>query len=55
MGDKNMNLKNSICLIGLGVGGTLLYQEVKSGNFRKMIRKMNRAKTKALEDLEDMM
>ncbi len=50
-----MKMKNSLCLIGLGIGGTLLYQEIKSGNFRKMIRSMNRAKTKMIEDLEDMM
>lgn len=54
LGDK-MKMKNSLCLIGLGVGATLLYQEIKSGNFRKMIRQMNRTKTKMLEDLEDMM
>lgn len=54
MGD-NMKIKSSLCLIGLGIGGTLLYQEIKSGNFRKMIRQMNRAKTKMIEDIEDMM
>lgn len=42
-------------MIGLGIGGTLLYQQIKSGNFRRMIREMNRSKTKMLEDLEDMM
>lgn len=42
-------------MIGLGIGGTLLYQQIKNGNFRKMIREMNRSKTKMLEDLEDMM
>lgn len=48
-------MKNSLYLIGLGVGGTLLYQQVKSGNFRKMVRKINRAKTKMIENIEDMM
>ena len=54
MGDK-MKMKNSLYLIGLGIGGTLLYQQVKSGNFRKMIRNMNRKKTKMIEELEDML
>lgn len=54
MGDK-MKMKNSLYLIGLGVGGTLLYQQVKNGNFRKMIRNMNKKKTKMIEELEDMM
>lgn len=50
-----MKIRNSIYMIGLGIGGTLLYQQIKSGNFRRMIREMNRSKTKMLEDLEDMM
>jgi len=50
-----MKMKNSLYLIGLGVGGTLLYQQVKSGNFRKMIRSMNKKKTKMIEELEDML
>ena len=50
-----MKLKNSMYLIGLGIGGTLLYQQLKSGNLRKIVRNMNRSKTKMLEDLEDMM
>ena len=50
-----MKMKNSIYLIGLGVGGTLLYQQIKNGNLRRLVRNMNRRKTKMLEDLEDMM
>lgn len=50
-----MKLRNSLLMIMVGVGGTLLYQELKSGNLRKMVREMNRSKTKMLEDLEDMM
>ena len=51
----NMNMKNSLLMIGLGVGGTLLYQQIKNGNVRRVVRQMNRSKTKMLEDLEDMM
>lgn len=50
-----MKIKNSLYLFGLGVASTLLYQQIKNGNFRKMVRNMNRTKTKMLEDLEDMM
>ena len=55
MESDNLKIKNSIYMIGLGIGGTLLYQQIKNGNFRKMIREMNRTKTKMIEDLEDMM
>ena len=27
-----MKMKSSLCLIGLGIGGTLLYQQLKNGN-----------------------
>lgn len=40
--------------IGLGVGSAALYQNLKNGNIKKMVRKMNSAKTKAVEDLENM-
>lgn len=50
-----MNMKNSLCLIGLGIGGTILYQQIQNGNLRKVVREMNRSKTKMLQDLEDMM
>lgn len=50
-----MKTKGAIFLIGLGVGGTLLYQNLKNGNIRKWTREMNQAKTKMIEDLEDMM
>ena len=50
-----MKTKGAIYLIGLGIGGTLLYQNIKNGNVRRWAREMNRAKTEILEDLEDMM
>ena len=50
-----MNMKRDLFLIGLGIGGTVMYQQIQNGNFRKMIRQMNRKKTQMLEDLEDMM
>ena len=50
-----MKTKSAICLIGVGVCGTLLYQNIKNGNLRRWTREMNRAKTEMLEELEDMM
>ena len=41
--------------LGIGVGSAALYQNIKNGNIRKMVRKMNSAKTKAVSDLENMM
>ena len=50
-----MNMKNSLWLIGMGVVGTILYQQIQNGNFRKWVRKMNQTKTKMIEDMENMM
>lgn len=40
--------------LGIGVGSAALYHNVKNGNMKKMVRKMNSAKTKAVNDLENM-
>lgn len=40
--------------IGMGVGSAALYQNVKNGNMKKLVRKMNSAKTKAVDNLENM-
>lgn len=50
-----MKTKNAMYLIGLGIGSTLLYQNIKNGNVRRWTRQMNQAKTQMIEDLEDMM
>ncbi len=50
-----MRMKSSMALIAMGVGGTLLYQQIKNGNARKYINKMEHFKKKTLDDLEDMM
>ena len=50
-----MKSKNAIYLIGLGIGSTLLYQNIKNGNVKRWTREMNRAKTQMIDDLEDMM
>ena len=50
-----MKTKGAIYLIGLGIGGTLLYQNIKNRNVRRWTREMNRSTTEISEDLEDMM
>ena len=50
-----MNLKNKLLLIEMGVGGTLLYQQIKNGNMKRMINDVKRVSKKTMDDLEDMM
>lgn len=50
-----MSMKGSIACVAMGVGGTLLYQQVKNGNMKKMIRDVKRVSKKTMNDLEDMM
>lgn len=49
------NMSNLLVGMGMGIGGAVLYQNLKNGNVKKAVRKMNSAKTKAIDDLEDMM
>ena len=49
-----MKLKTGIALVMGGIGGAIMYQQIKNGNVKKMVRNMNKAKTKAIDDLEDM-
>ena len=46
---------NLVMGMGIGVGSAALYKNLKNGNMKKWVRKMNSAKTKAIDDLEDMM
>ena len=50
-----MEMKKSMTLVAIGVGGTLLYQQVMNGNVKKMLNDMKRKTKKAYDDLEDMM
>lgn len=50
-----MDMKKSVALVAMGVGGTLLYQQVKKGNMKKMMRNVKRVSKKTVDDLEDMM
>lgn len=50
-----MKPKGAICLIGLGIGGTLIYQNIRNGNLKKWTKQINRTKIKMIDDLEEMM
>ena len=54
-----MEMKRCVALIAMGVGGTLLYQQMMNGNVKKMMRdiskSMKRITMDTCDDLEDMM
>lgn len=50
-----MEMKKSVALVAMGVGGTLLYQQVKNGNMKRYFKDMKRTMKKTYDDLEDMM
>ena len=50
-----MRIKNYITLVAMGVGGTLIYQNIRSGNMKKMMNKVKYEAKKTIDDLEDMM
>ena len=54
-----MRMNKAIAYIAMGVGGTLLYQQIKSGNAKKCIKDIERFAKKTYndvyDDLEDMM
>ena len=49
-----MNMKKSMTLIMMGIGGTLLYQQIRNGNARKYLKDMEIMLKDELDDLEDM-
>lgn len=50
-----MRMANKALYIGMGIGATILYQQIKNGNMKKMIKDVENLKCKAMDDLEDMM
>lgn len=50
-----MNMKKNMALVLMGVGGTLLYQQIRNGNAKKCIKDMEKMLRESYEDLEDMM
>lgn len=50
-----MKIRESAMLVAMGVGGTLLMQQIKNGNMKKMIDDVSKISKKTMSDLEDMM
>lgn len=50
-----MSMKKSMTLVLMGIGGTLLYQQIRNGNARKCIKDMEKMLKSEFDDLEDMM
>ncbi len=50
-----MKIKSSMALVAMGVGGTLLYQNIRNGNMKNIMRKVKIETKKTMDDLEDMM
>ena len=50
-----MSMKKSMTLIMMGIGGTLLYQQIRNGNARKYLKDMEDMLKDEMDDLEDMM
>ena len=48
-----MSMKKNLTLIAMGIGGTLLYQEIRSGKARKCIKDMEKLAKKTYEDMCD--
>ena len=48
-------MKKSMTLIMMGIGGTLLYQQIRNGNARRYLKDMENMLKDEMEDLEDMM
>jgi len=50
-----MELKKELVLIAMGVGGTLLYQQMRNGNVKRYLNDVTRMAKRTCDDLEDMM
>jgi hypothetical protein len=49
-----MKMMRGMALVMMGVGGTLLYQQAKDGNMKKMLKDVKKVSMKTIDDLEDM-
>lgn len=50
-----MKVKSSVALMAAGVGGAMLYQNIKNGNLKRLMKRMVKIDINAMKDLEDMM
>lgn len=50
-----MRIRDGAMFVAMGVGGTLLCQQIKNGNMKKMMKDVKKVSKKTIDDLEDMM
>ena len=50
-----VRMANRALYIMMGIGATILYQQIKNGNMKKLMKDMENLKCKTMDDLEDMM
>ena len=50
-----MKLKTAALIMASGIGGAIMYQQIKNGNMKKMVSNLKSKEVKMLDDLEDMM
>ncbi len=50
-----MSIKKDMMLVGSGIMGVLMYQNIKNGNMKKIVSKMKNKEISCIKDLEDMM
>ena len=50
-----MKMSKCIGLIAIGAMSTIMYQQIKNGNMKKLIKEMDKMKLDMVDDLEDMM
>lgn len=48
-----MKMRNAVTLVAMGVGGTLLYQQVRNGNVKKCFKDIKKFARKTYDDLYD--
>lgn len=54
LGDWLMKVRSAVSFMALGAGSVLAYQQVKNGNFDKMMKKFKKEKKRVIKEMEDM-
>ena len=54
MGDWLMKVRRDVSFMALGAGSVLTYQQVKNGNFERIMKKFKKEKKRVIKEIEDM-
>ena len=49
-----MKVKSALCFIMIGVGGTIMYQQLKNGELKNTLKKMDKTKMKIASELSSL-